>query len=99
MIRDIANPPMLEVGMEFEGVVVKTMEFGAFVNIMPGKDGLVHISKLGGGKRVDKVEDVVKQGDTLRVRINEVRPDGKLNLVPADGNGSGGSDDDAGDPD
>ncbi|MGH7859360.1 MAG: polyribonucleotide nucleotidyltransferase, partial [Candidatus Binatia bacterium] len=70
MIRDIVSPPMLEIGQEFEGVVVKTTEFGAFVNIMPGKDGLVHISKLGRGKRIAKVEDVVKQGDTLRVRIN-----------------------------
>lgn len=91
MIRDIVSPPMLEIGMEFEGTVVKTTEFGAFVNIMPGRDGLVHISKLGGGKRIGKVEDVVKVGDVIRVRINEVRPDGKLNLVPvgADGGGEG----------
>ena len=47
MIRDIVNPPMLEIGQEFEGKVVKTTDFGAFVNISPGKDGLVHISKLG----------------------------------------------------
>jgi polyribonucleotide nucleotidyltransferase len=100
MIRDIVNPRPLEVGEEYEGKVVKAMDFGAFVNIVPGKDGLVHISKLSqlaGGKRIEKVEDVVKVGDTLRVRISEIRADGKLNLVPvgAEGNGdSGGSDDD-----
>ena len=105
MIRDIVNPRPLEVGEEYEGKVVKAMDFGAFVNIVPGKDGLVHISKLAqlaGGKRIDKVEDVVQVGDTLRVRISEIRADGKLNLVPvgaedgaASGNGSGegGSDD------
>jgi polyribonucleotide nucleotidyltransferase len=100
MIRDIVFPPQLEIGMEFEGTVVKTTEFGAFINIMPGKDGLLHISKmsiLAGGKRVGKVEDVIKVGDRLPVKINEIRPDGKLNLVPADtdggpsGNGDGSS--------
>jgi polyribonucleotide nucleotidyltransferase len=86
MIRDIVNPMPLEIGMEFEGKVVKAMDFGAFVNILPGKDGLVHISKLGalkGGGRVEKVEDVINVGDTLRVKVSEIRPDGKLNLVPA----------------
>src|SRR5437870_1864947 len=82
MIRDIVFPPQLEIGMEFEGKVVKITEFGAFVNIMPGKDGLVHISKLGGGKRINKVTDVLSEGDHLRVRLTEVRPDGKLNLTP-----------------
>jgi polyribonucleotide nucleotidyltransferase len=85
MIRDIVNPVPLEVGMEFDGKVVKAMDFGAFVNIVPGKDGLVHISKLSqlaGGKRIERVEDVVGVGDVLRVRISEIRADGKLNLVP-----------------
>jgi len=92
MIRDIVSPPQLEIGMEFEGTVVKTTEFGAFINIMPGKDGLLHISKLSklaGGKRVNKVEDVISVGDRLPVKINEIRPDGKLNLVPAEGDGEG----------
>jgi polyribonucleotide nucleotidyltransferase len=84
MIRDIVSPPQLELGQEFEGRVVKTTDFGAFVNISPGKDGLVHISKLGGGKRIGKVEDVVSVGDRMRVKISEIRPDGKLNLVPVD---------------
>jgi polyribonucleotide nucleotidyltransferase len=93
MIRDIVSPPQMEIGQEFEGKVVKTMDFGAFVNISPGKDGLVHISKLGKGKRIDKVEDVVRVGDTLRVKVSEIRPDGKLNLVPIDdGDDSGSSD-------
>jgi polyribonucleotide nucleotidyltransferase len=100
MIRDIVSPPQLEVGQEFEGTVVKTTEFGAFVNIMPGKDGLVHISKLSklaGGKRIGKVEDVVSVGDRLPVRINEIRPDGKLNLVPAAVDGDSGGDGAGGD--
>ncbi len=94
MIRDIVNPVPLEVGTIFEGKVVKTMDFGAFVNIVPGKDGLVHISKLAklAGKRVDKVEDVVNVGDVLLVELTEVRPDGKLNLTPVEtGSGNGGS--------
>jgi polyribonucleotide nucleotidyltransferase len=94
MIRSIVSPPQLEIGQEFEGTVVKTTDFGAFVNIMPGRDGLVHISKLGAGKRVAKVEDVVKVGDHIQVKINEIRPDGKLNLVPVGANDgdSGGAD-------
>ncbi len=95
MIRDIVNPRPLEIGEEYEGKVVKAMDFGAFVNIVPGRDGLVHISKLSqlaGGKRIERVEDVVKVGETLRVKISEIRPDGKLNLVPVlPGEGAGGS--------
>jgi polyribonucleotide nucleotidyltransferase len=100
MIRDIVNPVPLELGMEFDGKVVKAMDFGAFVNIVPGKDGLVHISKLSqlaGGKRIDKVEDVVNVGDVIRVKISEIRADGKLNLVPVGADGGDGekaSDDD-----
>jgi polyribonucleotide nucleotidyltransferase len=86
MISDIVNPVPLEVGMEFEGKVVKAMDFGAFVNIVPGKDGLLHISKLAklAGKRVEKVEDILNVGDPVKVRISEIRADGKLNLEPAD---------------
>ncbi len=101
MIRDIVNPIPLEVGMEFDGKVVKAMDFGAFVNIVPGKDGLLHISKLAklAGKRVEKVEDILNIGDTVKVRISEIRADGKLNLEPAEipatvGAAAGGSDDD-----
>jgi polyribonucleotide nucleotidyltransferase len=84
MIRDIVSPPMLEIGQEFDGKVVKITDFGAFVNVSPGKDGLVHISKLGKGKRINKVEDVINVGDELRVKVSEIRPDGKLNLVPVE---------------
>src|SRR5690606_14272820 len=58
-IRLILNPPTAEVGANYTGRVVNITKFGAFVNILPGRDGLVHISKLGGGKRIDRVEDVL----------------------------------------
>jgi polyribonucleotide nucleotidyltransferase len=67
------------VGRVYEGTVVKLMEFGAFVNIMPGRDGLVHISQLD-EKRVEKVADVVKLGDKVRVKLLEIDPQGRLNL-------------------
>ncbi|MCW2554236.1 MAG: polynucleotide phosphorylase, partial [Mycobacterium sp.] len=69
MINAIANPQLPKVGERFLGTVVKTTDFGAFVSLLPGRDGLVHISKLGRGKRINKVEDVVKVGDKLRVEI------------------------------
>jgi polyribonucleotide nucleotidyltransferase len=60
----------------------KTAAFGAFVSLVPGKDGLVHISKLGNGKRIGKVEDVVKVGDKLRVEVADIDNRGKISLVP-----------------
>jgi polyribonucleotide nucleotidyltransferase len=84
-INNIANPTMPEVGERYLGTVVKTAAFGAFVSLMPGKDGLLHISeikKLAGGKRVDKVEDVLNVGDKVQVEIKEVDPRGKLSLIP-----------------
>lgn len=77
MIEDIVKDP--EVGEIYEGPVVKIMDFGAFVNILPGKDGLVHISQLA-KKRVNKVEDVVKVGDIVRVKLVEIDKQGRLNL-------------------
>lgn len=68
-----------EVGKIYSGTVVKIMDFGAFVNIMPGKDGLVHISQLA-DERVNKVEDVVQVGDRIRVKLMEIDPQGRLNL-------------------
>ncbi|NQW71117.1 MAG: S1 RNA-binding domain-containing protein, partial [Actinobacteria bacterium] len=62
-----------------------TAAFGAFVSLMPGKDGLLHISevkKLAGGKRIDKVEDILNVGDKVQVEIKEVDSRGKLSLVP-----------------
>ncbi|MEE0547427.1 MAG: polyribonucleotide nucleotidyltransferase [Peptococcaceae bacterium] len=77
MIEDIVKEP--EVGEIYEGTVVKIMDFGAFVNILPGKDGLVHISQLD-KKRVNKVEDVVHVGDKVRVKLVEIDKQGRLNL-------------------
>ena len=81
-INAIANPQLPKVGERFLGTVVKTTDFGAFVSLLPGRDGLVHISKLGRGKRVAKVEDVVKLGDKLRVEIADIDNRGKISLIP-----------------
>ncbi|GAA3813439.1 polyribonucleotide nucleotidyltransferase [Nocardioides panacisoli] len=84
-VNAIANPTMPEVGERYLGTVVKTTNFGAFVALMPGKDGLLHISKLrglAGGKRVENVEDVVSVGQKLQVQIAEIDDRGKLSLVP-----------------
>jgi polyribonucleotide nucleotidyltransferase len=83
-INAIANPQMPEVGERFLGTVVKTTTFGAFVSLLPGKDGLLHISevrKLVGGKRIDNVDDVVKVGQKLQVELKEIDPRGKLSLA------------------
>ena len=80
-INAIANPQLPKVGERFLGTVVKTTDFGAFVSLLPGRDGLVHISKLGRGKRIAKVEDVVKVGDKLRVEIADIDNRGKISLV------------------
>ncbi|ATE56753.1 polyribonucleotide nucleotidyltransferase [Actinosynnema pretiosum] len=81
LINAIANPQLPKVGERFLGTVVKTAAFGAFVSLLPGKDGLIHISKLGNGKRIGKVEDVVKVGDKLRVEIADIDQRGKISLV------------------
>ncbi|WP_216216312.1 polyribonucleotide nucleotidyltransferase [Amycolatopsis aidingensis] len=80
-INAIANPQLPKVGERFLGTVVKTAAFGAFVSLLPGKDGLVHISKLGNGKRIGKVEDVVNVGDKLRVEIADIDSRGKISLT------------------
>ena len=86
-IELILDPPKAEVGAIYQGKVVNVTKFGAFVNILPGRDGLVHISKLGRGKRVERVEDVVDLGDELAVRVDDIDPQGKvsLSLVGDDG--------------
>ncbi|OPC83160.1 polyribonucleotide nucleotidyltransferase [Embleya scabrispora] len=84
-INAIANPTMPEVGERYLGTVVKTTTFGAFVSLMPGKDGLLHISqlrKIAGGKRVENVDDVIKVGEKVQVEIAEIDQRGKLSLVP-----------------
>ncbi|MGN6333953.1 MAG: polyribonucleotide nucleotidyltransferase [Motilibacteraceae bacterium] len=93
-INAIANPTMPEVGERYLGTVVKTTTFGAFVSLMPGKDGLLHISqirKIAGGKRVENVEDVLKVGSKVQVEIAEIDPRGKLSLIPVLEEGAEGS--------
>ncbi|MDN5932166.1 MAG: polyribonucleotide nucleotidyltransferase [Pseudonocardia sp.] len=82
MINAIANPQLPKIGERFLGTVVKTAAFGAFVSLVPGKDGLVHISKLGNGKRINKVEDVVNVGDKIRVEVSDIDNRGKISLLP-----------------
>jgi polyribonucleotide nucleotidyltransferase len=96
-IELILDPPAAEVGATYQGKVVNITKFGAFVNILPGRDGLVHISKLGRGKRIERVEDVVDLGDELEVRVDDIDPQGKVSLSlvgddsePAEGNGDDG---------
>ena len=86
-INSIANPHMPEVGERFLGTVVKTTTFGAFVSLLPGKDGLLHITqirKLHGGKRIENIDDVVHVGDKIQVEIREIDDRGKLSLVPVE---------------
>jgi len=79
-INAIANPTMPKVGDKFLGTVVKTAAFGAFVSLLPGRDGLLHISKVGDGKRVDRVEDFLNVGDKVEVEIAEIDGRGKIYL-------------------
>ncbi len=83
-VNAIANPQMPEIGERFLGTVVKTTTFGAFVSLLPGKDGLLHISeirKLVGGKRIDTVEEVLAVGQKVQVELKEIDPRGKLSLA------------------
>ncbi|MBO3142590.1 polyribonucleotide nucleotidyltransferase [Dermatophilus congolensis] len=83
-VNAIANPQMPEVGERFLGTVVKTTTFGAFISLLPGKDGLLHISevrKLVGGKRIDVVDDVLAVGQKVQVELKEIDPRGKLSLA------------------
>ncbi len=91
----IINPPSASVGEIYPGKVVNITKFGAFVNILPGRDGLVHISKLGRGKRIDRVEDVLELGDEIMVRVDDIDPNGKVSLTPIV-EGDEGGDADAG---
>jgi polyribonucleotide nucleotidyltransferase len=89
-IELILDPPKADVGAVYTGKVVNITKFGAFVNILPGRDGLIHISKLGRGKRIDKVEDVVDLGDEIEVRVDDIDPQGKVSLsLAGDGPESG----------
>jgi polyribonucleotide nucleotidyltransferase len=79
-INAIANPTMPKTGDKFLGTVVKTAAFGAFISLLPGRDGLLHISKVGDGKRVDKVEDFLNVGDKVEVSIADIDARGKIYL-------------------
>ncbi|MFT3861554.1 polyribonucleotide nucleotidyltransferase [Micropruina sp.] len=85
MINAIANPTMPERGERYLGTVVKVMNFGAFVSLLPGKDGLLHVTKLralNNGQRVENVEDVVSVGQKIQVEISDIDDRGKLSLIP-----------------
>ncbi len=79
-IELILDPPTADLGAEYTGKVVNITKFGAFVNVLPGKDGLLHISKLGRGKRIDRVEDVLSLGEEVTVRVDDIDNAGKLSL-------------------
>ena len=78
-VMQIAFPPEVEMGAEYDGKVVNITKFGAFVNILPGRDGLLHISRLDGSKRVERVEDYLNDGQELKVRVREIDR-GKVSL-------------------
>jgi polyribonucleotide nucleotidyltransferase len=99
-VNAIANPLNPEVGERFLGTVVKIATFGAFVSLMPGRDGLLHISevrKLAGGKRVENVEDVLGVGQKIQVEITKIDDRGKLSLAPVQDEAEGDDVDSSGD--
>ena len=103
-IMAIVEPPTPEIGGTYTGRVVNVAQFGAFVNIMPGRDGLIHISRMGDGQRVSRVEDVLNLGDEVTVRVDDIDDRGKvsLSMIGPDGEvikGSGGGGDRGGDRD
>jgi polyribonucleotide nucleotidyltransferase len=79
-IELILDPPAAEVGGTYDGKVVNITKFGAFVNILPGRDGLLHISRLGGGRRIERVEDVLELGQPVKVVVDDIDPQGKISL-------------------
>jgi polyribonucleotide nucleotidyltransferase len=81
-IEDLANPRMPQIGERYMGTVVKIAPFGAFISLTATRDGLVHISKLGGNIRLRRVEDVLSVGDPLEVEVTDIDPMGKISLLP-----------------
>jgi polyribonucleotide nucleotidyltransferase len=79
-ILAVLNPPEAKIGEVYDGKVVSITKFGAFVNILPGRDGLIHISKLGKGKRVERVEDVLALNQLVKVRVDDISADNKMAL-------------------
>ncbi len=90
-VLEIAFPPEVELGATYEGEIVNITKFGAFVNLLPGRDGLLHISKMGGGRRLERVEDEYRLGDRVEVVVREIDDRGKVSLdlagAPADEEG------------
>ena len=86
-IELILDPPTAEVGTVYPGKVVNITKFGAFVNLLPGRDGLLHISRMGGGKRIERVEDVFELGQGVNVIVDDIDPQGKISLSLVDENG------------
>ena len=84
-ILAIGFPPEARVGETYQGEVVNITKFGAFVNILPGRDGLLHVSKMGGGRRINQVEDVLSLGDSVQVVVREIDDRGKVSLDLAEG--------------
>jgi polyribonucleotide nucleotidyltransferase len=83
MVMLIIDPPEAEVGAEYDGEVVSVATYGAFVNILPGRDGLLHVSKFHSSKRVNNTEAVVKNGDKIKVKVDSIE-NGKVSLSPVD---------------
>jgi polyribonucleotide nucleotidyltransferase len=97
LVTQIAFPPEVELGTEYEGEVVNITKFGAFINLLPGRDGLLHISKIGGGRRVERVEDEMELGDKVKVVVREIDDRGKVSLdLPGSEVGGDGGDRDSG---
>jgi polyribonucleotide nucleotidyltransferase len=92
-IELIVNPPSAHPGEVYMGKVVNITKFGAFVNILPGRDGLLHISKIGGKRRIDRVEDELELGQEIEVRVDDIDPNGKISLSPANAPEDDGDDD------
>ncbi len=86
----IVDPPKPEVGVVYDGTVAGITKFGAFVNILPGTDGLLHISRIGRGRRVERVEDVFSMGDSVKVKVESVDGDGRVSLVYPEEDGDDG---------
>ena len=93
-IRAIANPVVPQEGERYYGTVVKTVDFGTFVNLTPGADGLLHISQLGGNKRLDHADEAVSVGDKLWVEVREVKNGNKFSLAIIEEPTAGAADDD-----
>ncbi len=82
-IQTVVSPPSADLGAIYEGKVVNITKFGAFVNLLPGTDGLLHISKIGGNRRINAVSDVYSLGDSVTVLVDDIDRDGKISLSVA----------------